>query len=84
MGLRMSLSAPSEFHKRAPADRDLRVAKELFRQDEEKQIRAAVANQFVELGAIVEPILQRAQLTQNARVTAVSDHGEIRQIEFGK
>ena len=47
------------FHKRAPSDRNLRIAEQLSRQDEKKQIGTAVAHQFVELRAIVETILQR-------------------------
>ena len=47
------------FDKRAPSDRNLRIAEQLGRQDEKEQIGAAVPHQFVELRAVVETILQR-------------------------
>jgi len=49
----------------------------LFGQDDKKQIRAAVANELLEFCAIVDPILQRPQLTNEASVTAVADRAEV-------
>src|SRR5216110_1276959 len=72
------------FHERAPADRDFRFAKQLLGQDQEKQVRAAVAHQLVELGAIVEAILQRTQLAHKTRVPAVTDRAEVLGIELGE
>ena len=62
-GFAHELERAIEFHKRAPSDWDLCVVEELLGQDQERQICAAVANQLVELRAVVEPILQRVQLT---------------------
>jgi len=51
--------------------------KQLLGQHKKKQVRAAVANQFFELGAIVELVLQRAQVAQQAKVAPMADRDEI-------
>src|SRR5438067_9149693 len=58
--------------------------KQLLGQHKKKQVRAAVANQFFELGAIVELVLQRAQVAQQASVTPVADRDEILRIKLRK
>jgi hypothetical protein len=58
------------------------IPKQIFQERSKKQIRAAVANQFVEIRAIVKPILQSVQLTHDAGVAAVTNRAGLL-VNFG-
>lgn len=72
------------FNQRAPANWNFRFAIELLRQHEKKEIRAAVADECFELGAIEEPVLHCAGLTQHLFVPAMIDRFQVVRVELGK
>jgi transcriptional regulator of nitric oxide reductase len=48
------------------------------------QVRTAIPEQLLELGAVVQPILQRPQLTNQACVASVADRAEVLGIKLRK
>ena len=72
------------FDQRAPAERHFRFAKQLVRQDQEKQVRATIADQALEFCSAVQAVLQRGEFAENTAVTVMPDGGEIVRIIFRK
>lgn len=61
------------FDEHTPAGRRFGVAKQFVRQDQKKQICAAIPDEALELGSTLKASLESCRLPQNPPITTVTD-----------
>src|SRR5205814_9372231 len=72
------------FNQNAPADRRICSPKQLVRQNQKKQVRAAVTNEALKFCSAEKSVFQRRGFSQHPSISLVPDCIEIVRIVFGK